>query len=62
MKNTATTIFLPLLTLMFVYLKLTGQILWSWWWVLLPTWGPFALVLSVLFVFGIILTIAKVFK
>jgi hypothetical protein len=27
-----------LLTLLFVALKLTGYIDWSWWWVLAPTW------------------------
>ena len=27
-----------LLTVAFVVLKLTGQISWSWWWVLSPVW------------------------
>lgn len=27
-----------LLTVLFVYLKTTGQIDWSWWWVLCPLW------------------------
>ncbi len=26
------------LTILFVYLKLTSQITWSWWWVLSPCW------------------------
>lgn len=30
------------LGLIFVTLKLTGVIAWSWWWVLLPFWGPIA--------------------
>ena len=30
------------LGLIFVTLKLTGVIAWSWWWVLLPFWGPVA--------------------
>lgn len=34
--------FLSLLTLLFIGLKLTGYIEWSWWLVLLPTWGPLA--------------------
>lgn len=29
----------------FVTLKLVGTIAWSWWWVLLPFYGPLALVL-----------------
>jgi len=30
--------FLSLLTLLFIGLKLTGYIAWSWWWVLSPIW------------------------
>lgn len=33
------------LGLIFVTLKLVGTIAWSWWWVLLPFYGPFILVL-----------------
>lgn len=35
--------FLGLLTLIFITLKLTGTIAWSWWLVLLPFYGPIAL-------------------
>lgn len=35
--------FLGLLTLIFITLKLTGNIAWSWWLVLLPFYGPIAL-------------------
>lgn len=35
--------FLPVLALIFITLKLMGYIGWSWWWVLAPLWGPFAL-------------------
>lgn len=31
------------LGLLFVGLKLTGFITWSWWWVTLPFWGVLAL-------------------
>ena len=30
--------FTGLLTVLFIYLKLTGQVAWSWWWVLSPLW------------------------
>lgn len=30
--------FVGLLTILFVALKLTGSITWSWWWVLSPVW------------------------
>lgn len=37
--------FCGLLTVLFIGLKLTGHIAWSWWWVLSPIWIPLALVL-----------------
>ena len=37
-----------LLLVLFIGLKLTGHIAWSWWWVLSPMWIPVALVLAVL--------------
>jgi uncharacterized protein (DUF983 family) len=37
--------FAGLLTILFIGLKLTGHITWSWWWVLSPLWIGFALVL-----------------
>jgi hypothetical protein len=37
-----------LLGVLFVGLKLTGYIDWSWWWVTLPFWGPLAIFLAVL--------------
>lgn len=46
--------FLGLLGLLFIGLKLTGYIAWSWWWVLAPFWGPLALV-AVIVVVGIIM-------
>jgi hypothetical protein len=30
--------FVGLLTIVFITLKLTGHIAWSWWWVLSPLW------------------------
>ncbi len=37
--------FLGLLTILFIGLKLTGYINWSWWWVLSPMLGGVALLL-----------------
>lgn len=42
--------FLGLLTILFVGIKLTGFIDWSWWWVLSPIWGSFAFVLVFAFI------------
>lgn len=36
-----------LLGLLFVYLKLTGTIAWSWWLVLLPLYGPLLVALLI---------------
>lgn len=44
--NTGGISFLGLLTIVFITLKLTNVITWSWWWVLLPLWGPMAFMLS----------------
>lgn len=49
--------FLGILTVMFVGLKLTGFIEWSWWHVLLPSWGPATAVLliaSIIFIVDLI--------
>ena len=37
--------FLGLLAVLFIGLKLTNIIAWSWWLVLLPIWGPLAIAL-----------------
>lgn len=36
-----------LLQVAFIVLKLCKVIDWSWWWVLAPTWGVFALLAAV---------------
>lgn len=36
-----------LLTILFIALKLTGFINWSWWLVLLPAYGPLVVVLII---------------
>jgi hypothetical protein len=38
--------FLHLFTLLFVYLKLTAVINWSWWYVLAPSYVPAAILLG----------------
>lgn len=38
--------FMGLLTLLFIALKLTGFITWSWWWVLAPIWMPLGILLT----------------
>jgi hypothetical protein len=38
--------FVGLLTIVFIVLKLTGHIDWTWWWVLSPMWISAAFVLA----------------
>jgi len=47
MENNSNGWFALALTLVFIVLKLTQQIDWSWWWVLSPLWLPLALVLCI---------------
>jgi len=44
---------LELLLLLFVGLKLTGHITWSWWWVLAPMWIPIAIASMLVIIFFI---------
>ena len=49
-----------LLTVAFVTLKLCKVIDWSWWWVLAPLWGPWAIAAAVGAVIMTVLVAAKV--
>ncbi len=42
--------FVGLLTILFVGLKLTDVIDWSWWWVLSPIWGCGVFVIALLLI------------
>lgn len=42
--------FTGLLTVLFIGLKLTNVINWSWWWVLSPLWIDFALIIIIIIV------------
>jgi hypothetical protein len=43
--------FFGLLAIVFITLKLTNVINWSWWWVTAPLWGP------VVFAFGFVIVV-----
>jgi hypothetical protein len=48
--------FTGLLTILFIGLKLTGHITWSWWWVLSPLWiVPLTYLASFVIIFIILL-------
>lgn len=42
--------FCGLLSIVFIILKLTHYIDWSWWWVLSPLWLPLAVILSIILI------------
>lgn len=44
--------FFGLLGIVFITLKLTGFIDWSWWWVTAPLWGGLAFVLAFFVIFA----------
>lgn len=46
--------FLGLLTILFIGLKLTGHIDWSWWWVLSPIWLSVGFAIALVAVFAAI--------
>lgn len=49
--------FLGLLTILFIGLKLTGFIDWSWWLVLLPLYGPLAVIGVMFIIAGLLMAI-----
>jgi len=53
---------LGLLGVLFVGLKLTGFINWSWWWVTAPFWGGLAVVGVILIAVGILFCFTRVFS
>jgi hypothetical protein len=61
MSETTTTTsggigFTGLLTILFIGLKLTGYITWSWWWVLSPLW--IGLVVALIVTAAVLIAIA----
>lgn len=50
-----------LLFLVFLVLKLTNVITWSWWWITAPLWFTPAIVLSILLIVAIIFLLIFVF-
>lgn len=59
-NNTNTGIgFCELLAVVFIVLKLTGVITWSWGWVLAPIWIPLAILAVVIIIFLIAAIVNK---
>ena len=56
-KNTGGVGFLGLLTLLFIGLKLTGHIAWSWIWVLSPIWLAWGIALLIFSIAGLLVAL-----
>ncbi len=59
-KNLILTV--RLLTALFLGLKLTGYITWSWWWVLSHLWIPLMISFATAIIFIVLLIIIKIFN
>ena len=63
-RNTSATLgsvgFFDLLFLVFLVLKLTNVITWSWWWVTAPLWAPICAVIAFLILFGLFAITIKI--
>lgn len=51
--------FLGMLTLIFITLKLTDYITWSWVWVLAPLWGGFVFGFFIMFIAAVFVAYEK---
>ena len=58
-KKSKSINFLGLLTILFIALKLTNVIDWSWWWVLAPLWIPVVVVLGIVAIVAIVMLFVK---
>ena len=54
--------FWGLLTIVFITLKLTHYIDWSWWWVLCIVWVPMALIFALLIIYFICSLILQILQ
>lgn len=50
------------LFIVFLVLKLTNVIDWSWWYVTMPLWGEIAILVLALIIFGVVYSIIQLFK
>ena len=52
-------VFLPILAILFIGLKLTGYIEWSWLWVLSPLWLGFVVALPIFLIVMVMVIFRK---
>jgi hypothetical protein len=63
-KNTSSSgiSFGGLLFIVFLILKITGYITWSWWWVTAPLWGAIAIVGGIVMIGIVVIIIRELIK
>lgn len=61
-RTTAPSFFFSLLGLLFIGLKLTNYIAWSWWWVLAPFWGPLVFAIALFLVVLLFVAVREAIK
>lgn len=61
-KNVSMNFPIGILGLIFITLKLTGHITWSWLWVLAPFWMPFAIFVVFFIIIFLSLLVVDIFK
>ena len=59
MKTEGLNVF-SILFIVFLVLKLTNNIDWSWWWVTAPLWIPAGIVLLVVAIAGLVIAIMQI--
>lgn len=50
-----------ILFFIFLVLKLTGVITWSWWWVFSPLWIPFVIIIFLVVLVGVLSGVLSAF-
>jgi hypothetical protein len=61
-KNVTVSADCSVLALVFVILKLTNVIDWSWWWVLAPLWAPFLLLSAIAIICTLGIVVISLFE
>ena len=51
-----------ILTIIFVILKLTGSIAWSWWWVFSPLWIVLSIFIAIVILIALGAFLASIFS
>ena len=58
---TLSTPWATIITIIFVILKLTGSIAWSWWWVFSPLWIVLSIVIAIYILVGLTAILSSIF-